>query len=114
MIGVTETSTETGLVKIESGRPSSRITDALGHSTEQIFASPQSHAAMQDLNDPPRHRDDEPPLIPLRETSVEGTHTFHAFPPPETVTISRRGAPVDREPNLRDESSFTWEADGIG
>lgn len=75
---------------------------------------PRFHAAMQDLNDPLLHRDGEPSVTPLKEAPIEGTHTFHAFPPPETVTISRRGGAVDRVPNLRDESSFTWEADGIG
>ena len=48
------------------------------------------------------------------EESAERTHTFHAFPPADTVTISRRGEPVDSVPNLRDDPNFTWEADGIG
>lgn len=48
------------------------------------------------------------------EEAVERTHTFHAFPPAETVSISCRGEPVDRVPNLKDDPSFVWEADGVG
>lgn len=49
-----------------------------------------------------------------QEESDERTHTFHAFPPADTVTISCRGEPVDSVPNPRADASFTWEADGIG
>lgn len=49
-----------------------------------------------------------------QEESDERTHTFHAFPPADTVTISCRGEPVDRVPNPRADASFTWEADGVG
>ncbi len=54
-------------------------------------------------------------LFPQQEEeSDERTHTFHAFPPAETVTISRRGEPVESAPNPRNDPNFTWEADGIG
>ena len=66
------------------------------------------------LDDPPRHSNENTLGRRSREASSERTHTFHAFPPPETVTISRLGKPVVRAPNLIDDSSFTWEADGIG
>lgn len=48
------------------------------------------------------------------DEATERTHTFHAFPPADTVTILCRGEPVNGVPNLRDDPSFTWEADGIG
>lgn len=48
------------------------------------------------------------------EENDERTWTYHAFPPPDTVTISRRGEPVDSLPDLVDDPNFTWEADGIG
>ncbi|CAM9846637.1 unnamed protein product [Ectocarpus fasciculatus] len=48
------------------------------------------------------------------DEATERTHTFHAFPPADTVTILCRGEPVTGVPNLRDDPSFTWEADGIG
>lgn len=49
-----------------------------------------------------------------KQQHLERTHTFHAFPSPDTVTISCRGEAVKNIPNLKDDPNFSWEADGIG
>lgn len=63
---------------------------------------------------PPNAVPQIPPAPPLHHQHLERTHTFHAFPAPETVTISCRGEPVERVPNLVDDPNFAWEADGVG
>lgn len=55
-----------------------------------------------------------PPQVHAKKQHLERTHTFHAFPSPDTVTISCRGEPVKKIPNLIDDPNFSWEADGIG
>lgn len=75
----------------------------------QGLPMPQSSNDLPLLDSP-----EVPPFVPPREEPAERTYTFHAFPPAETVTISRRGEPVDSVPNLREDPNFTWEADGIG
>lgn len=85
--------------------PSGFIAQPLFPSSRSVEQSP--HSPQPDLrpsSSPARAQEDPP----------ERTHTFHAFPPPETVTISCRGEPVDSVPNFRDDPNFTWEADGIG
>lgn len=55
------------------------------------------------------------PLVPpQKHHHLERTHTFHAFPAPDTVTISCRGEAVERVPNLVGDPNFAWEADGVG
>lgn len=55
-----------------------------------------------------------PEASPQPQEHLERTHTFHAFPPADTVTILCKGEPVESVPNLRDDPNFTWEADGVG
>lgn len=88
-----------------------------GEDAREGFAVQQSSPSHPEtpLQQPPEG-DDGPSIggFAEQEESDERTHTFHAFPPADTVTISCRGEPVDSVPRPRADASFTWEADGIG
>lgn len=130
-----------GRVRIEEGEPSLKNADG-GDAAADAPATGSADRKKSEATNPPRDStpvdapvepsfqrlpipqpsDDPPslgslqvpPLAAPREEPTERTHTFHAFPPAETVTISRGGEPVDSAPNLREDPNFTWEADGIG
>lgn len=88
-------------------------TGGIGDTSDELFAQPSS-PPKSSFRAPSRRVDPSFDYSATHENSTERTHTFHAFPPADTVTITRRGEPVDSMPNLQDDPNFTWEADGIG
>ncbi|CAM9395735.1 unnamed protein product [Scytosiphon promiscuus] len=88
-------------------------TGGIGDTADEMFVKPSSPPPKPSLRAPSR-ADPSWDYFAAHENSTERTHTFHAFPPADTVTITRRGEPVDSVPNLQDDPNFTWEADGIG
>lgn len=95
--------------------PSTAIAD--GGLAEQGSDRPSGSAEEHSVSSPPYTPEALRRFLPTRSTkhqASERTHTFHAFPPSNTVTVLCKGEPVDRVPKLEDDPNFTWEADGIG
>lgn len=104
-----------GTIEAVRGQASFGVAEAggEGETADELFAAPASPLPRPSLR-APRRAGPSVEYLAGQGNSTELTHTFHAFPPADTVTISCRGEPVDSMPNLQDDPNFTWEADGIG